>query len=234
MRFTVLLFIGFFYFAFFALRFTLATTMSSQNYSLQGELNSGGGSTTNSQYKLQWNLDQAIGNDDLFISAASSSSSLSLSISQSLIDFGVLSPTNPVTRGNRITVSAGGNTGFSLVSYEDKPLTAKESSVPIPDTTCDDGFCNEVKASNWISPLTYGFGYRCDNQTQEGCVPDFSTDSVYKQFSDNSKKESPQVVMRARTQGTYSSQITYKITASPLQPPGRYSNVITYIVSPSF
>ena len=87
------------------------------------------------------------------------------SISQTLIDFSTLSPTNPIKRSNKLTISSGSSNGYSVIAFEDKELSssptsnvALASSAFIPDTTCDNGLCSEAVSAAWTNPLTYGFG----------------------------------------------------------------------------
>ncbi|OGH23832.1 MAG: hypothetical protein A2698_00010 [Candidatus Levybacteria bacterium RIFCSPHIGHO2_01_FULL_42_15] len=233
--------IGSFIFSFYTLalseaeglNFAFGATMSGDNYTIQsGKITSGGGSTTNSQYNLRWNLDQTIGSKLENISTQSGT--LGFSLSESLIDFGSLSPTNPVQRTSVLTITSSKESGYSVIAYQDGPLTSSQSPTPIPDTTCDDGFCNEARSSQWVNLLTYGFGYRCDNLLGTPCLSDFTDPAFYKQFADNAKKEQPQEVIReTKTSGTNQAQITVKVNISLNQPPGRYGNTITYILTPT-
>lgn len=159
----------------------------------------------------------------------------SFSIDQTSIDFGPLSPTNPVTRTNTLTISNGSATGYNVTASQNQPLTASGSGAIIPDTTCDGGACSETASTAWISTLTYGFGYRCDNVSGTNCTGGFSDSNYYKQFADNSKSETPQVVMRGKNIGKrIQSKITYKLNISGTQQAGTYSNIITYIATPTF
>jgi len=153
----------------------------------------------------------------------------SFTISQNLIDFGTLTPTNPVARTTNLTISSGQSSGFTIVASENKPLTSTTST--IPDTTCDNGDCNTLKASVWTGALTYGFGYRCDDVSGTNCVSGFS-ENFFKPFSIS---PSLQTIMTSTRGGTSrKSQITYKVNVSSAQPAGTYTNFVTYIASPGF
>lgn len=159
----------------------------------------------------------------------------SFSISSLLIDFGVLDPTTPVTRTNTLTVSNGSAFGYSVTASENHELLVPASGQLIPDTTCDDGTCTQSTSAAWASNLTYGFGYRCDNITGTDCASGFSTSTFYKQFADASKSEAPVAVMSGTNVGRSKKvQITYKVNVSTSQAAGLYTNVITYIATPTF
>jgi hypothetical protein len=80
--------------------------------------------------------------------------------------------------------------------------------------------------------LTYGFGYRCDNQSGTDCDTQFSDSTFYKPFA---ASPSAVAVMSGITVGRNKvSQITYKLNISGAQPAGLYTNVINYIATPTF
>lgn len=223
-----------------------ALSMSNNNYVLQTDINMSSGQTTDKSYKLDFTAGQTApglyvgknytvraGFQYLRVTAR-----FIFSISPTLIDFGTLSPTNPVIRTTTLTVTNGAAAGFVVSAFENHPLRATPSDAFIPDTTCDNGGCNESTSAPWNSSLTYGFGYRCDNLTGTPCLRDFLPPRnayYFKQFADNSKSESPKAVMSgASKRKTAKAQITYKINVSASQPAGIYNNVITYIATPTF
>lgn len=156
-------------------------------------------------------------------------------IAQTAIDFGVLSATNPVTRTNRLTVSNGSANGFAVTASENHQLLVPASGAVIPDTTCDNGLCTETASAAWTSTLTYGFGYRCDDVTGTNCDGGFAISDTYKQFADASNNELAQIVMSNANVGEeLQSEITYKVNVSGTQPAGTYTNIITYIATPTF
>lgn len=171
------------------------------------------------------------------------------SISQTLIDFSTLSPTNPINRSNNLTVSNGSANGYSIIAFEDRELSssptsnvasaksdlASASSAFIPDTTCDNGLCSEVSSAAWTNPLTYGFGYRCDNLVGTDCASGFSELGFYKQFANNSLSETGQkVAIGSNNKSEKTVRITYKINVPGTQQFTFYSNTITYIAVPNF
>lgn len=157
------------------------------------------------------------------------------SISGLIIDFGGLTPTNPVTRTNTLSLSVGTANGYNVNAYEDHALLNNGTGNLIPDTTCDSGLCSETTSAAWTSTLTYGFGYRCDNLSGTDCATGFTTSTFYKEFANATYNESPQPVMRGSNVGRNKSvQITYKVNVSGAQPAGEYTNQIIYLAVPTF
>jgi len=161
----------------------------------------------------------------------------SFTISQNLIDFGILTATNPVTRATNLTVNSESAKSFTVIASENKPLTS--SNATIPDTSCDLGNCNSSTAAPWAGTLTYGFGYRCDDVSGTNCASGFLTDlgaaasSAY--FKPFSISPTNQTIMSSTKGGRgRKSQISYKVNVSASQPTGTYTNVVTYIASPGF
>lgn len=164
----------------------------------------------------------------------------SFAISSSEINFGTLTPGEAVKRTHTLTVTNGSAYGYQVTASENHALRHFPSGIDIPDTTCDSGTCNETTAALWSNPLTYGFGYRCDDTQGADCSTDFSTLDFYKQFANVEKSGAPQTVMLG-TQVTESpnittkiSTITYKVNVSSTQAAGTYQNIITYIATPTF
>lgn len=159
------------------------------------------------------------------------------SIAGLTIDFGAISPTNPVTRTNTLTISNGTANGYNVYAYENHALTSELNGTgnQIPDATCDNGLCTENTSTAWSSSLSYGLGYRCDNVTGTDCGVGFGTSTFYKQFANNALSESGAPVMKGTNVGrTKVVQITYKVNISGTQPPGDYFNYITHLAVPTF
>jgi hypothetical protein len=163
------------------------------------------------------------------------STPFSFNISSDLIDYGPLSPTNQIYRTLNLSISNLNKKGFIVIAYENHPLITTGSNSFIPDSTCDNGSCSEVTSSIWTNTLTYGFGYRCDIVNNNDCPIDFNQRDYYKQFSDNSKNETGQVIMSSNLPALdHETQITYKVNISKTQADGSYNNTITYIAVPEY
>jgi hypothetical protein len=165
------------------------------------------------------------------------STPFSFAISNTLIDFGVLSPTNPITRTTVLTVNNTEAKGFKVTAAENHELMVAKTGAKIPDTTCDDGKCSETQSSAWTNTLTYGFGYRCDGQDNKPCVPNdrsFTNKNNYKHFADTSRKETATTIMSGGTGTGLKATITYKVNISSSQPAGAYTNAVTYLATPTY
>ncbi len=218
-----------------------AQTMSNSTYILQmGNLNSISGRATDSSYNLTFTSGQTPNN--LFTGAnykvragfqyINSIIPFSFALSSVFIDFGVISPTSPVTRTNTLTVSFGSAHGYQVTVSQNRNLRADASGWEIPPTTCDSGTCTTTTAAAWTSSLVYGFGYRCDNVTGTDCNTDFSTSTFYKQFIASPSAVS--VMSSSNVGRNRKGQITYKVNVSGTQPAGLYTNIINYIATPTF
>ncbi len=156
-------------------------------------------------------------------------------ITDNLIDFGILDPNAPSDRTNSLIVTNTSENGYVVNAFEDHPLALPGSNAQIPDTTCDNGLCTSTTSGPWAvhsgSSLTYGFGYRCDNQSGTNCAGGFSDPTYFKSFG---ATESAQTVMFGNKGQGLKSQITYRANISASQAPGLYSNTITFIATPTF
>lgn len=216
--------------------------MSNNDYIIHfGNLNSFAGKPVNSQYKLGITGGQT--GPGLYSGAnykvragfqyIHSIIPFSFAISSIFIDFGPLTPGEPVTRSNILTVSNGSAYGYTVSARENHPLRTS-SGASIPDTTCDSGTCNEQTASAWTNVLTYGFGYRCDNLVSFDCQSGFGNPDNYRQFASSESGELAQPVMHGVNVGrNKQAQVTYKVNVSATQAAGNYENAITFIAVPS-
>lgn len=227
-----------------AFNIAFAQTMSNTQFKIKwGNLNMAAGDVSNFQYKLNESVGQTA--PGLYTGTnykvragfeyfKQGNLPFSFSLSTNTVDFGVITPTNPLTRTVILTISSGSSKGFTVSSSENHPLASQNGT--IPDVSCDNGDCNTTKASLWSSSLTYGFGYRCDPTSSSGqanvCSADFSNPDFYKPFA---ASPSAQNILSSTTGGSgRKSQVTYKVNVSGSQPQGVYTNIVTYIASPGF
>ncbi|OGH18414.1 MAG: hypothetical protein A2868_04110 [Candidatus Levybacteria bacterium RIFCSPHIGHO2_01_FULL_40_15b] len=218
-----------------------ALRMNNSQYIIQSEINSFGGKATGTAGTVTFSGGQSPGlysGTNYKVRAGFqyiySIIPFAFSISTTDINFGTLVPGEPVTRDNILTVSNESATGYQVTLEQDHPLRISSTNTDIPDTTCDAGNCSYTTAAAWTSPLTYGFGYRCDNVSGSDCSPSFATANSYKQFASKEAGESAQVVMSSTNVGrNRQGKITYKINISASQLAGIYQNIIKYIATPS-
>jgi len=228
--------------------------MDNEFYNLQmGNLNSFAGDSSGSNYKLSVtggeltpgllageNFQGKIG----FQYVPRGSGVFTFSISSTRVDFGTLVPTNPVERKITLTVENPTAPGYQVTAAEDHGLENIKTKDLIPNTTCDNGTCTKDRSATWESPLTYGFGYRCDgisvktnNEIIDSCRLDdrsfTNNPSAFRPFSDLSKSENATVIMKGGIGRDQDSSITYKVNIPTSQATGKYVNTVTYITIPS-
>ncbi|MBA3724057.1 MAG: hypothetical protein H0W89_04165 [Candidatus Levybacteria bacterium] len=166
-------------------------------------------------------------------SITSTNDTFSFSISQTAVDFGALTATNPVIRTSNILFSTP-TYGSQIMAYANHPLMNTEK-ITIPDSTCDTGICSQTIPANWEDNLTYGFGFRCESASVEVCGKPFSASNSFKHFADTSANEFPQSIMlNQQGKQATSGKITYKVNISGTQQIAGYSNTVTYIAIPNF
>lgn len=231
-----------------------AETMYNDNFRLQmGNLNSISGKSAGSGFNI--NITSGETAPGLFSGAnfkvrsgfqyISSIIPFSFTLSSVIIDFGTLSPTNPVTRTQTLTVDNQSAYGYAVTAVQNHQLLVPSSGALIPDTTCDAGTCTQTTASEWNSTLTYGFGYRCDSvsviyfgATSNGCVPGdtnfYDNPNYYKQFADASKSENAVAIMSGTSGRNQEATVTYKVNISSSQVAGLYTNAVTYVATPTY
>src|SRR3989344_5222872 len=208
---------------------TLAQGTSNDSYIMQdGEieqktLTSPGGSPAKASSK---NSDKTT---DIYFGENYQDQPFSFSISNNLVDYGPLTPTNPVFRTTDLIVSKGSLRNYSVFAFANRQLSDANNN-SIPDTTCDNGDCSETSSGAWNGNLSFGFGYRCENSDGSGCTEDFSGTDYFKQFSNDSKSESYQAVINSID--SKKAKIEYKVNISNNQPKSSYSNSITFIAVP--
>ncbi len=227
----------------FSLSGVTAQTMSNSNFIIRmGNFNTAAGHPSGGGFSLNLTVGQTspglyIGNNFKVRSGFQYISSIipfTFSISQTNIDFGPITATNPVTRTNTLTVSNGSAYGYSVTVSQNHNLRVNGTGQEIQPTSCGDSGpnCTTTTAGPWTSTLTYGFGYRCDNLNGSDCDSQFSNSAYYRQFISS---PSAVMVMSSLNVGrNRQSQITYKVNVSAVQAAGLYTNVINYIATPSF
>lgn len=156
------------------------------------------------------------------------------SLSKNIISFGNLNPGEPIIRTLSLIISNNPASSYQVLASENHPLQTFSTDATIPDTTCDQGTCQE-QAAAWNQPLTYGFGYRCDDIQGNSCSDEFSKNSFYKQFAHEGADKLDKTIISGISYNKENKvEISYKVNVSNTQPKGSYQNVIKYIAIPSF
>ncbi len=153
------------------------------------------------------------------------------------VNFGTLTASTPVNRSSNLVVTNSSAYGYIVTAMEASSMHDQTSGATIPDTTCDNGLCTTTNATAWVlngdgTSTTYGFGYNCTNVSGSECPADFTNGTYFRPFS---ASPSATTVMSNANVGTNQTvQITYRLNVSATQASGLYTNVITYIATPTF
>ncbi len=148
-----------------------------------------------------------------------------LYFSQPYISFGFLVPGEPLIRSDIIKTQTTYEKGATVFITQNQALTSQDKNTIIPDTTCDTGSCSPSLASVWESPLTFGFGVRCENTS---CMSDFEQDQTYRPISASGAYP----IFTTHNQTTETTMY-YKLNIASNQNPTPYSNTVTYILIPN-
>lgn len=153
---------------------------------------------------------------------------LVLSTSNDLLNFGIIQPGEPIIRTHALTVLPGSAQGYQVLSYQNHTL--ERDGVQIPNTTCDNGSCTSVLSDVWTIPLTYGFGYRCDNIANKPCAQDLKKD-YYKSFANEKADEFPASVLTETENIKSQAIISYKVNIPGSQANKAYQTTIYHIAT---
>lgn len=153
-------------------------------------------------------------------------------ISDTILDFGQITPTDPILRTTTTSVSPGNTTGFSLFGLEDHELQSLTGKI-IPDTTCDNGNCQSGQASAWENTLTYGFGWQCKSSGGFDCS-NFATKTTFAPFPNQIKRDVLSPLLSSFTSQETEATLIYKTNISPSQDIGLYTNELQLIAVPNF
>lgn len=153
------------------------------------------------------------------------------------VNFGTLNATIAVNRTSNLIVTNSSAYGYVVTAMEQSPLTDTTNNATIPDTSCDNGLCTPSTAQPWVlnidgSSTTYGFGYNCTNISGTECPTDFVDGTYFRPFA--ASPSAAIVMSNANVGRNQTVQITYRVNVSQTQASGLYTDVITYIATPTF
>lgn len=169
-----------------------------------------------------------------FIKSNKNTKSFVFSISPLIIEYGELSPTNPVIRTSILNITNLLNPIYTVFTQEDHRLNSADGNF-IPDASCDNGICSAYIAATWENTLSFGFGYSCDRNRQPDCTNSFHTANQFKQFANKERQEDMATVMKGTgSDKDKESTIIYKVNTASSQPAGSYTNTITYTLVPGY
>lgn len=156
---------------------------------------------------------------------------LSFTIDKLNISFGTLVPGIGVTDTNLLTVTTPSGHGYQIMAFENHPLWIN-SSISIPNTSCDSNDCTSTLSTPWTSSSKYGFGYHVAGL---GATAYFPSSTYFRPFADFSNNENPVIIAsEASPVKDRQATVTYRVLVSPLQAAGNYENYITYTLVPRY
>ncbi|MBI2442612.1 MAG: hypothetical protein HYV40_01735 [Candidatus Levybacteria bacterium] len=150
-------------------------------------------------------------------------------LSNDFVDFGPLSPTNPVLRQVSFTIR-GKYLTWSLYQQMDEDLLSDPGD-SIPPTTCDNGSCSENQASVWNSTLSFGLGVRCDNLRGTSCPDDFIPKNTFRSLGQ--REDTSSIIAQGSSDEINTFNLSYKLVVPGTQAKGVYAGIASYILIPS-
>lgn len=159
-------------------------------------------------------------------------SPLGIALSPKTLDFGNLNPTTAVTRLQTVSIQKGPVPVYTLYISEDHtPQDASGSGKFVPNTTGDKDKITISKSGYWISPLTYGFGYRARGSENPPLLG-FENEDTYKQLPslENGLPREP-IVKNSQKDDKYT--VILKMNINNTQTDTNFENTIYYTLIPS-
>ncbi|NTU72849.1 hypothetical protein HGB07_01595 [Candidatus Roizmanbacteria bacterium] len=217
-----------------------ATDMDSNIYHIQyGNVNIGARSESSSNYKISTTMGQtaaqSFNSNGYYVKAGfqywHNIIPFRFSVSNTNLNFGVLTPGTPATINTTLTVSFGAAGNYQVTAIEEGKLRTM-AGYYIPDTNCDGGTCTTSSAAIWNSNSTYGFGY---TMTGQDIPTDFIDSTYFRPLPDRSASANPAVVMYSTNVGrSRQATMMVKTNVSATQAAGSYQTVINFAAIPTY
>lgn len=147
-----------------------------------------------------------------------------------------------------LTISTNAPSGYSITAVENNSLLrtgVDANDKTLDDTLCGASACDKDTEQTWSDATAYpGFGYSCvlSGASPNKCV--ITANTKYKTFAcagadgvcdpSTGVQASVNVATSTVPVNNKVSRIEYKISVAGDQPAGAYSNIITYVATPTF
>ncbi|MDX1607693.1 MAG: hypothetical protein R3251_00575 [Candidatus Spechtbacterales bacterium] len=155
------------------------------------------------------------------------------SVTNTSVTYGTLTADQFRHECQKLIVSTNAANGFSATSQENTALY--ESSAGNTIDNFAEGSASPTTGNTWST--TYGFGYACSN-TYDGGIQSgvcSETNSLnFRPFADRSISQDPAEFLSSAGATTNTSLVNYRIRVSADQQAGDYSNIVTYVFTPTF
>jgi len=161
----------------------------------------------------------------------------SFSVSDLILDMGILSPEQPATASSQLIIATGSAGGYTVSAYENHSPQTPDNSASIPDTNCNPNQCTRSQAQLWTGNTIYGFGF---NLKGNNTAPDFETPNFYRPFASKIKGQPAEIIMAGQINvpnpPSYikKATINLKVNVSTDQKIGKYANNITLLALPNY
>lgn len=156
-------------------------------------------------------------------------SPLFFTLNEQELNYGKIKAGEPIVRDTKVEVKSPA--GFTVVAFEEDTLKSEDNQA-IPDVTCDQGTCSHLLAAKWSSPLTYGFGYSCNDKKASICLNTFVDQTTYKQFSNISNSEKPEIVLNSSLNESGTAKLSFKVNIPAHLNNLSFSNTVHLIALP--
>lgn len=149
------------------------------------------------------------------------------------IDLGILSHGVLSQASHDLTVRTRGAGGYTIYTYELRPLTHHLGEITILDTTCDNNNCDQTQAAIWENEEIPGFGFNASG-------PHVSSDFVghpnfFRQFANRAGGETMQTIASSAQIATDEvTTITYQASIAGDQAAGSYQTGVVFVAVPGY
>lgn len=237
----IFFFLSFFFFHFSFFTFSLASIgeRESKNYVLPLKIEEEKGSVlgrkSEDYYQQQFDSQGYTTKEGL--SFIYTHTPFSFSVSDLILDMGILSPEQPATASSQLIIATGSAGGYSVSAYENSSLKTPDNSASIPDTSCNYSQCTRSLAQSWTDNTAYGFGF---NLKGDNTALDFETLDFYRPFANKTKGQPAQIIIAAQINvpnpPSYikKTTISLKVNVSTDQKVGKYANSINLLALPNY
>jgi hypothetical protein len=157
---------------------------------------------------------------------------ITVSLTPLTIDFGQTHPGEPLTRTANLNVSKQIDLPVSIFVTQNHDLLSLENQSIAP-THCDNGSCTSFSGSEWKSPLTFGYGIRCEkSNTENGCSSTFKDSQSFIQIQNEADAGINSVYVLHQNVSKGTLDFIFKLNLSPTASLASYENAVNITVVP--
>ncbi len=114
-------------------------------------------------------------------------------------------------------------------------MKTSNASATIPNTACDGGGCTLTTAAAWTNATNSGFGHTCINPDgNHDCASTYSSGTKFRPMANAANGDAVQTIMSSSTPASVIGRVKFRLSVPPSQAAGVYSNLVTYIMTPTY